>query len=68
MEILIGLVGGIAIEWLIVSVRKAHLDSFGAIQCRRCGYTGRVEITKRKGQGIVYICPKCRGDDWMKLE
>lgn len=40
----------------------------GTIRCRRCDYSGPPKGMFKFGQGLVPVCPKCQGDDWVSVD
>jgi len=67
MEGLICIVGGGLFIGAIVCLAM-QLGTSWKIKCNRCGYIGKPGVTMVPFQGPKKVCPKCKGDNWERIE
>lgn len=64
---LIGMICIVLLPLLLLALvmhSRAH-ERLGPIRCNRCGHIGIAKGVFRWGRGIVPVCRKCKGDDWV---
>lgn len=68
MGLLLGALVGLGFAALVLWAQSHEVDKIGPVKCNRCGHVDRPLYENRPNKGAVFLCRKCRSEDWVKIE